>query len=194
MFVHDAVVAVNIGIGVRRLGDEAHGEVRLVAGVGVAGRTLPADQARHEKGVEARLVAHGHGAGIDRAQAALGPVAGGNVDNTLVAQIIVVGMTDQHAAVFGCAGRDNGGSATRVLGHGRQAHILGWPCGCRSGRQRGRQQQNRHDMQDALERNCSLYVVHAALLNPENPQSPKQPLYKEILQILPKFRKNVACD
>lgn len=121
VLVHEAIAAVKIGISVPRLRDVPQRNAARRAGMRIARRALGVGQTRHEKGVELGQLTIGQGRGVDRAQAVLGPVPRRHKDDTLIGEVVVVGVAYHDAAVGRRAPGDDHGGAGRALGHGRQA-------------------------------------------------------------------------
>ena len=117
MLVHDGVVAVNIGKGVPHLRDKTDGNRARRIRVVIARRALGVGKAGNKKGIGGGILLHRHGGIIYRALRAFRPVAGGNVYNGLVVEIVVVRMAYHHGAVCaGPLGDNKGGAGEGCLG------------------------------------------------------------------------------
>ena len=111
MLVHDGVVAVNIGKGVPHLRDKTDGNRARRIRVVIARRALGVGKAGNKKGIGGGIFLHRHGGIVHGALRAFRPVAGGNVHNGLVVEIVVVRMAYHHGAIGAGSFGDNKGGA-----------------------------------------------------------------------------------
>ena len=159
VLVHDAVGAIQIGIGMRHLRNVADGNAGFFVGMGIAGRALRVDHARQLESIELRQIANGRSGSMYRTLTAFRPVARGHIDDGLVVQVVVIGMADHHAAIGAGAGGDDGSGAGARL---------------RCGGQQGKRQHKRAQQSAAAQEKGRRQCVHG--VSPDSqiraPQTP----------------------